>query len=89
VFRFAFGGIKFGDRPTAAAPSEGTSVDIGTVTPEEGSLAPIVQSDGSVTMLRITDIQPCEKNPRHTGWSCGGQWKAAAMLALLRINAGQ
>jgi len=65
VFRFALGGIKFGDRPTTAAPSEGTSVDIGTVTPEEGSLAPIVQSDGSVTMLRITDIRPCEKNPRH------------------------
>ena len=64
MIRFTLGNIKFGDRPTAAAPSQGPSVDTGTVTPEEGSLTPTAQSDGSVTMLRITDIQPYEKNPR-------------------------
>ena len=40
------------------------AIDTGTVTPEESSLTPTAQIDGSVTMLRITDIQPYEKNPR-------------------------
>ena len=52
------------DGPKAAAPNEGPSVDTVTVTPEESSLTPTVHIDGSVTMLRITDIQPYEKNPR-------------------------
>ena len=64
MIRFALGSIKFGDRATAAAPSQEPSVDTGTVTPEEGSLAATAQSDGSVTVLRVTDIQPYEKNPR-------------------------
>ena len=64
MIRFALGKIKFGDRPTTAAPGEGPSVDTGMVTPEERSLTPTAQIDGSVTMLRITDIQPYEKNPR-------------------------
>jgi ParB family protein of integrating conjugative element (PFGI_1 class) len=34
------------------------------VTPEERSLTPTTQSNGSATVLRITDIQPYEKNPR-------------------------
>jgi len=64
VIRFTLGNIKFGDRPTAVAPSQGPSVDAGKVTPEEGSLSPAAQSDGSVTTLRITAIEPYEKNPR-------------------------
>ena len=64
MIRFTLGSIKFKDRPAAAAPSEGPSVDTGTVAPEEGSLTPAAQSDGSVTTLRITDIEPYEKNPR-------------------------
>ena len=65
MIRFALGRIKFGAGTTAVAPSDGPSVDTGTVTPEESSLTPIAQIDGSVTILRITDIQPYEKNPRH------------------------
>jgi len=65
VVRFALGGIKFGAGPTAVAPSDGPGVDTGTVTPEGSSLTPIAQIDGGVTVLRITDIQPYEKNPRH------------------------
>ena len=65
MIRFALGRIKFGAGPTAVAPGDGPSVDTGTVTPEESSLTPTAQIDGSVTMLRITDIQPYEKNPRH------------------------
>jgi hypothetical protein len=34
------------------------------VTPEERSLTPTTQSNGSATVLRITDIQPFDKNPR-------------------------
>ena len=64
MIRFALGRIKFGAGTTAVAPSDGPSVDTGTVTPEESSLTPAAQSDGSVTILRITDIQPYEKNPR-------------------------
>ena len=64
MIRFTFGNIKFGDRPTTAAPSQGSSVDAGMVTPEERSLTPTTQSNGSVTTLRITDIDPYEKNPR-------------------------
>ena len=40
------------------------AIDTGTATPEESSLTPTAQIDGSVTMLRVTDIQPYEKNPR-------------------------
>ena len=64
MIRFTLGSIKFGGRSTAAAPSEGPGVDTGTVAPEEGSPTPAAPSDGSVTTLRITDIQPYERNPR-------------------------
>ena len=65
MIRFALGRIKFGAGATAVAPSHGPGVDTGTVTPEESSLTPTAPSDGGVTVLRITDIQPYEKNPRH------------------------
>lgn len=64
MIRFTLGSIKFGDRPTATAPSQGPSVDTAANTPEESPVPPAGPSDGSVTVLRITDIQPYEKNPR-------------------------
>jgi ParB family protein of integrating conjugative element (PFGI_1 class) len=64
VIRFALGRIKLGVDPTSVAASERPSVDTGTVTPEELSLPPTAQVDKSVTTLRVTDIQPYEKNPR-------------------------
>ena len=67
MIRYALGGIKFGAGPTVVAPSQAPSADTGTVTPEESSLTPIAQIDGGVTVLRITDIQPYEKNPRRRG----------------------
>jgi ParB family protein of integrating conjugative element (PFGI_1 class) len=64
VIRFALGRIKLGVDPTSVAASERPSVDTSTVTPEELSLPPTAQVDKSVTVLRVTDIQPYEKNPR-------------------------
>jgi ParB family protein of integrating conjugative element (PFGI_1 class) len=64
VIRFTLGGIKFGVGTAAVAPSDGPAVATGPVTPEAASLAPAAPLDGSVTILRITDIQPYEKNPR-------------------------
>ena len=64
MIRFALGRIKLGVDPTSVAASERPSVDTSTVTPEELSLPPTAQVDKSVTVLRVTDIQPYEKNPR-------------------------
>ena len=64
MIRFALGRIKIGNHPTAGAPNDEPSMGAGTATPDESSLTPTAQIDGSVTILRITDIQPYEKNPR-------------------------
>jgi ParB family protein of integrating conjugative element (PFGI_1 class) len=65
VIRFTLGRIKIGTGTTAVAPSDRPSAETAAITPEESSLSPAALSDGSVTVLRITDIQPYEKNPRH------------------------
>jgi len=39
-------------------------VDNGTFTPEAQSSSPTTQTDDGVTTLRVTEIQPYEKNPR-------------------------
>jgi ParB family protein of integrating conjugative element (PFGI_1 class) len=62
--RFALGRIKFGAGPNDAVPSDGPIVDGLNVTTEEHALAPPRPMSDSVTVLRVTDIQPYEKNPR-------------------------
>lgn len=64
MIKFALGKIKFGVGTAAVAPSDGASVDTGTLTPEERSVTLTAQIDGSMTVLRIADIHPYEKNPR-------------------------
>ena len=65
MIRFGWGRIKFGVRATAVAPSHGSGIGTGTVTPEASPLPATAPSDAGVTVLRVTDIEPYEHNPRH------------------------
>jgi ParB family protein of integrating conjugative element (PFGI_1 class) len=58
------GKIKFGAGANDAIPSHGPIVDGRIVTTGEYSAPPTAEIDDRVTVLRVTDIQPYEKNPR-------------------------
>ena len=66
MVRFGWGRIKFGVRATAVAPGHGSGTGTGTVTPETSPLPATVPSDVGVTVLRVTDIEPYEHNPRQS-----------------------
>ena len=66
MIRFGWGRIKFGVRATAVAPSHGSGTGTGTVTPEASPLPATAPSDAGVTVLRVTDIEPYEHNPRQS-----------------------
>lgn len=65
MIRFGWGRIKFGVRATAVAPSHGPGIGAGMVTPEASPLPATAPSDAGVTVLRVSDIEPYEHNPRH------------------------
>ena len=51
-------------KPAVVSAAVSESMRAGAVTPVPNALTPMAQIDGSVTILRITDIHPYEKNPR-------------------------
>lgn len=67
MIRFGLGRMKFGVGPAADPGGDGPNVGTGTVAPEEHSSTPTAPTDGSLTTLRVTDIQPYENNPRQAG----------------------
>ncbi len=66
MIRFGWGRIKFEFRATAVAPSHGSGAGTGTVTPEASPLPVPAPSNAGVTVLRVTDIEPYEHNPRQS-----------------------